>query len=273
MNQMDQQELGKRVWCLRHLTSEEFFLAAVAACEAVRDFFKAEALGRGLANYGRNNQIYDSWARHARELAQAIEFTKYDDYGPIREAASDVSSTNRGITQWVFMGWLGEAEPEYHHLAGIAGQYARDINNVLESGLVDGLYWLEDAPNESSERHKMLIGCGGKAFINKFFGGPDGEGKFPADNYPHLRNHPIPQVFPRYEPDTSRPVKTGEIVPWTGIWIPESEVKEGEDNWIWPHGDCEITPTIWYPLIEVPAKDLPLVQRIEGGQPCSRDGY
>jgi hypothetical protein len=219
-----QRDLNKEAWCGYHLTSEAFFRGAVEACAAVRDFFKDEALKRNLANFGRNNQIYDSWVRHAREIEQAIEFTRYDDYEPLRSAAADICSTNRGVNQWVFMGWLGDAEPEYKRLASIAGNYASHIEAVLMCGLSGGSYWLHEAPNDPPERRNEPFGWWGNSVtILLEVEGYGNQGKTPEENYPHFRNNPPPKVFPQYAPDMSRPCKTGETVPWTGVWMPEGD--------------------------------------------------
>jgi hypothetical protein len=214
--------LDKEAWCWYHLTSEEFYLGAVVACETVRDFFKRETLSRNAADFGRNNQIYDSWARHARELTQAIGFVEYGDYAPLRSAAADIRSTNRGINQWGNMGWLGEAEAEYSRLAEIAGEYGSSIEAALECGLVGGLYWLEDAANDPPERRNAPFGYG--IYVADFVTVDKYNGKTPEEKYPHLREHPIPEAFPRYAPDTSRPCKTGETVPWTGVWVSEEGI-------------------------------------------------
>jgi hypothetical protein len=75
-----QRDLNKEAWCLNHITSEVFYQGAIDACLTVRGFFKGEALARNMANFGRNNQVYDKWVQHARELEQAIAFAKEDDY-------------------------------------------------------------------------------------------------------------------------------------------------------------------------------------------------
>ena len=317
--QRNQRNFGREVWCWRHRTSEVFFRGAVNACAAVRDFFKSETLGRGAANFGRNNQIYDSWARHARELEQAIEFTKYDDFQPIRDAASDVTSTNRGVNQWVYMGWLGEAEAEYNRLAEIAEGYAKNIMSTLQCGLVGGAYWLKEAANDPPERRNDPLGLAEDA-VTVFLQERDYRGKTPEENYPHLRAYPVPEVFPHYAPDRSRPCKTGETVPWTGVWYPDGDIEKDRLNLtfaiagrpmtpVWrlvktdkeveqdllklpgytkdefgllynekgelvtPFDQYEITPITWYPMREVQVEKRPFVMRVEGGEPCPREGH
>ncbi|XZG71817.1 hypothetical protein ACTSKR_08155 [Chitinibacteraceae bacterium HSL-7] len=305
--------LNKEAWCWYHRTSEVFFNGAVDACQAVLDFFKAEALSRGLADYGRNNQIYDSWQKHVRELKLGIELARHGDYAPLEEACSSVNSTNRGVNQHVWMGWLGEAEGEYRRRAAIAGDYASQIQEVLRPGLNGGGYWLEEAADDTPESRNWDFGPTGES-VAFFLKG------VAEDDYPHLRQHPAPTVYPGYTPDPSRPVKTGECVPWTGVWIPavgldrhsltfaieglpmppswrivktEEEVdaelrgkpgytlnKSGrliydpDGNLAIPERQLEITEMLWYPLL--PVADEPAANkrgRVEANVPCPITGY
>lgn len=200
---MDRDFLAKAVWCLRHATSEEFYRGAVAACEEVR------------------------MQKHARELERAIEFAQHHYFEQIRAAASRIESThmNDALNDMHQGGY--EPSPGYDRCAEIMRNYTSSIEGSLTCGLSGGLYWLRGAPSDPPERKNAPFGNGGGDFVKTFLGGPDINGKTPEENYPHFKENPPPLVFQHHEPDTSRPCKTGDKVPFTGIWIAE-DGKEGD---------------------------------------------
>ncbi|UXY15359.1 hypothetical protein N8I74_18940 [Chitiniphilus purpureus] len=276
-------------------------------------FFKEEALARGLQDYGRNNQIYDAWKKHAQDLESGIELAKFGDYAKLDDAAAGIYSTNRGVTQHVWMGWLGDAEEKYHQITIIPGEYAARIRKTLAPGLRGGQYWLHEAFNFPPERRNRDFGPTGEKILLFIQSNVE-------EVYPHLKKTPIPSRFPRYAPDTSRPIKTGEAVPWTGVWIPAAGLenhsltfaveglsmppswriiktaeqleqecvdsgkgKRNKNGLVFDDqgelltfldDELEITEMTWYPLLQVDEVER-VVQRgrVEANQPCPVRGY
>jgi hypothetical protein len=206
-------DLNKEAWCWYHITSDAFYQGAVDACRKTFDFFREEALKHNAANFSRNNQIHDTWKRHVRELEKGIEFTHHGDYAPINEAASDVAGTTRGIAQWGNMTWLGGQEKEYERLSNICTRYVWDIQDSLWRALFGGDCWIcyAEHPEEgTTEQWNRGQGHGlqGDRILSLLEG------------YPHFKDHRVPSQFPIFAPDKSRPIKSGEKTPWTGVWIP-----------------------------------------------------
>ena len=200
-------DLNKEAWCWYHCTSKEFFEGAIDACQAVVDFFGSEAVRRGLGDFGRNGQVYDAWRRSVRRLAEGLERTRFGDYQAIAEAAGGIKSDIRGITQWVFMGWLEDAEKEFERLMGVASDYAGQIIETLRPALEGGSFWLEDVATATPKQRAWSFGPVGDdvAFLLENYG----EGDTCKERFPHFNRHPVPEVFPRYAPDMSRPCKAG----------------------------------------------------------------
>lgn len=70
--------LEAAVWNL--FTSPEFFEAAAQECEKTMEWFGTLAVGRQVANFGRNNQIFDKFKQRARDFRRGAELAKLGDY-------------------------------------------------------------------------------------------------------------------------------------------------------------------------------------------------
>ena len=218
-------DLNKEAWCWHHLTSGTFYQAAVDAFQAVVDY---------LPKYGypadRVEHLYEPmseifacrWLSYLNLLKSGI-FKNPPDYPGMLEVESWLNDT--GQTMVHSEKWSEYREdPRYQELSSRAKRYISHICHALKPGLYGGLAWLDpeyeispDQPYgpQAEEICDFLI-------HDKFCG-------WAPDDFTHLKEHPAPEIFPHFAPDMSLPVKTGEIVPWTGVWMP-AEMLEA-DKW------------------------------------------
>ncbi|MDR1854728.1 MAG: hypothetical protein LBR05_07495 [Azoarcus sp.] len=202
-----QRSLDEEAWCWYHLTSETFYQGAIDACQAV------------AVLHGGMDQ---TWGEHVRALQRGIEAVrKAGDYEPLAKAAEAIMGT-REEAEGLWMGWLGDREGQYAWLSAVAGNYACEIAQTLKAGLLGGEYWLGQAQHDIPERRNWPLGPAGADITSIFAGMEEFDYRHVGleENYPHFRRYPVPKVFPDYVPQVDRAIKTGETVPWTGVWIP-----------------------------------------------------
>lgn len=272
--------IDKEAWLWQFFTSPQFYEQAAQACDAVADYFASLALAKGMGNYGRNNQIYDAYRENARDFRRGAEFTQHDEYSVANNAAVGVNSTGRGIAVnlWPFH-WMDEKElAEFTRLDDRAGGYANFVEYALQNGLTGGDKYL-DKDSHEPEILNQDDGFPGDRIIEEF------------DFYNQECGYgwTIPDPLPHYTVDRTRPCKTTETVPWTGVWLPETGLEQhsltfaikgkpmqpvyriektaeevealqeqGVEFKYLPTGQplCKAIETTWYPLVpeEAPAK-------------------
>lgn len=275
-------------------TSPEFYEMAAAECENTMRWFGNLAISRGVVNYGRNNQVYDAFKEAARDFRRGAEMARLDNYSVAQNAADGISSDIRGMMEQPFQSWMTPEEYKEFESSRISNILAYEamvkhgLNNAMTGA--DSFYHPDKDYPEISDRDD---------------GFPDREIVKWYENYTDqehysLRWH-LPDPLPQYVIDTSCSCKTGDEVPWTGVWYPETGLErhsltfaikglrmqpvyqvvktmeelriEQNDPWIWEH-ETKAVATIWHPVIPLPqllqANDG--VLRVKAGEPCPQTG-
>lgn len=286
---MDKMHLKASIWSL--FTSDKFYQATASECEDTMQWFGNLAIKEGVSNFGRNNQIYDTLKRRAQDFRRGAELAKHDDYSLIWETASSIRGDARGFIEQPLHSWMSDEQyKEFDHV--------RISRLMLYAGLIE--YALNNA----------MAGAAG------YFNPPpecperiDDDDGFPDDNIlesykayqDELQGLPIckiPEPIQEYMVDTSISCRTGEEVPWTGVWWPgkgaqncgltfaikgmrmqpayqviktaEQVEAEGVN---WPYPETVAIPATWHPLIPKPQNAEPSKDLwSKAGQPCPKAG-
>ena len=204
--------INLEAWTWYYLTSIEF---AQAARDAMQEFLKYYIEIAGLEDAwgtGRADQIAQAVARHVREYDAAIELMKHGDYYSIWEAGCSVRGTWSGISQSVLpLSWLDrDGNEEFGKQFGKASTFASAICRIYNNAYTAGQMAID--PDADPEIYNRDDGPIGADILLKLPSLKEHSGFDPA----------IPNPIPQYEVDYSRSCKTGETVPWTGVWYPET---------------------------------------------------
>lgn len=210
-------QLEAAIWYL--FTSPDFFEDAARKCEETMGWFGAIAISRHVANFGRNNQIFDKFKQRACDFKRGAALARLGDYELIWGTASAVSGDVRGILEQPLHSWMTEAEYQEFNDVRISRllAYAGLIESALNNAMVGAESFLDPDP-DCPER------------------GDDDEG-FPGDEivdwYNNFVNWNKGPVFsklgePRqgYAIDTSITCQTGDEIPWTGVWYPSTGLEK-----------------------------------------------
>lgn len=204
-------QLEAAIWNL--FTSSEFFEAAAHECDEITEWFGTLAISRQVANFGRNNQIFDVFKALARDFRKGAELAKLDDYRPIWDTASGVSGNVRGIMEQPIHSWMTEGE--YNEFSGTRISrlltYARLMRIAFNNAMVKGESFFNPDP-DCPERCNDDDAFPGDTIVEKYYLCVENFGRA---SFPELRN-PLPE----YLIDRSVARETGEQVPWTGVWYP-----------------------------------------------------
>jgi len=209
--------LEAAIWNL--FTSIDFFEAAARECDETVEWFGSLAISRQVANFGRNNQIYDTFKTLARDFRRGGELAKLGDYKLIWDTARCVRGDVRGIMEQPLQSWMSKAEYEEFSSVKIErlGIFARAITRALNNAMIKGESFFHPNPN-CPERSNDDDGFPGddivyvyNSYLNKYKGSPLCR---------------IPDPLQQYSVDSLITCQTGGEVPWTGIWYPDT----GLDN-------------------------------------------
>ena len=209
--------LEAAIWNL--FTSIKFFEETARECERTMDWFGALAVARHVSNFGRNNQIYDRLKEKASEFRHGAELAKLGDYRLIWQVAQSISGDARGFMEQPLHSWMTPAE--YREFGDVRLSrlfaYADQIQCALNNALVAGENFLnpdQDCPECSDEDE----GFPGNTIIEIY------NEKINQYKEPLFWN--LPDPVPEYIVDTSVACPTGDEVPWTGVWYPDTAWKD-----------------------------------------------
>lgn len=201
------------IWNL--FTSAEFYEAVARECDAVADWFGNLAIAREVANFGRNNQIYDQFKQRARDFRQGAELAKFGDYTSIWDISGSVGGDARGIMEQPLLSWMTIADyQEFSRVRiGRVLKYAARIESALNNAMMKADSFFDPDPDCPERR--------------------DDDDGYPGDDIVRWYNDYInfdkgqllpklPQPLPEYVIDTSISCQTGDEVPWTGVWHPNT---------------------------------------------------
>jgi hypothetical protein len=205
--------LEAAIWNL--FTSADFFEAAACECDEMMRWFGTLAISRQVADFGRNNQIFDKFKKRAKDFRRGAELARLGDYEFVWNISDYISGDVRGIMEQPLHSWMTEAE--YQEFSGVRISrllaYARKITTALNNAMTAADSFFEPDP-ESPERSDDDDGFPGDKIVQaydgytNYFDGPP----FPA----------IPDPLQEYVIDRSIACQTGDEVPWTGVWYPDT---------------------------------------------------
>lgn len=282
-------QLEAALWYL--FTSPDFFNAAAAESEKTQEWFGNLAVARGVADLGRNGQIYDAFRSLAQDFRRGAEMAKLQDYTVIWDTARSVSGDVRGVMEQPLRSWMTEAE--YREFTGVkisrlltyAGQIKRSLNNAMVGA---NSYFNTDP--DYPERRDDDDGFPGDEIVEWFLAY--------RDFYKEPLFWKLPEPSPKYAIDTSIACHTGAEVPWTGVWFPATGmekhsltfaikgsrmqaaykvVKTADDleaeGVVLATAETIAVSTVWYPIVLVSA-DQPSNGELQAkaGDPCPRQG-
>lgn len=200
-------------------TSSEFFEAAARESHETMEWFGTLAISRQVASFGRNNQIFDAFKTLARDFRRGAELAKLGDYQLIWDTARCVRGDIRGMLEQPIHSWMTEAEYTEFDDIRIARlmTFARQITRALNNAMVKGESFFEPNPDCPERR--------------------DDDDGFPDDDIVKVYNSNVdwykepsfwmlPDPLPEYVIDTTVACRTGDEVPWTGVWYPSTGLEK-----------------------------------------------
>lgn len=285
---MRNMNLEAAIWNL--FTSADFFDAAACECDETMEWFGTLAIARQVANFGRNNQIFDKFKKLARDFRRGAELAALGDYQLIWKTARSVRGDVRGMMEQPLHSWMTDAEyEEFDHvrvsrLMTYAGQIERAINNAMIGA--ESFFNLD--PDYKMKNYDP--GFPGEKIVRVY--------ESTADWYKDRLRWNLPEPLPEYVIEKSMPCRTGDEVPWTGVWFPETgldrhsltfaikglrmqpayrvvkttEELRTESN-MFPYPETVAVETTWHPLIPSGRRaenDNEL--RAKAGEPCPKAG-
>lgn len=286
---MRNMHLEATIWNL--FSSAEFFEAAARECEETMRWFGSLAIAKQVGVFGRNNQIFDTFKGLARDFRRGAELAKLNDYKLIWDIARCFRGDARGMMEQPLHSWMSEAE--YEDFSGVRISrlmaFTSQITRVLHNAMVgaDSFFepnpdWPEGSNNDYGFADDEIV----KIYESKM------------SWYKGQLNWALPDPLPEYVIDKSVACKTGDEVPWTGVWYPatglerhsltfaikglrmqpvyhvvktKDELRTKED--MFPSPETVAVATTWHPLIPFgrPAvKDEDLHSK--AGEPCPKAG-
>jgi len=201
------------IWHL--FTSAEFYESAARECEDIMRWFGTLAVARQVANFGRNNQIFDYFKKRARDFRRGAELARLGDYKFIWDFSDCIRGDIRGIMEQPLHSWMTEAEYQefsgnrINRLLAYAGTITRALNNAMTAAHS----FLEPDP-DCPERSDDDDGFPGDEIIEAYDWYCS---DFAGSSFPT-----IPDPLPEYMIDRSVTCRTGDEVPWTGVWYPDT---------------------------------------------------
>lgn len=214
---MRNMKLEAAIW--NRFTSTEFFEAAAIECEATMTWFGTLAISRQVANFGRNNQIFDTFKALARDFRRGAELAQLGDYRLIWDTARCVRGDIRGMLEQALHSWMTESEHrEFEKVRlGRLRAYAGRINSALHNAMVGAEGYFTPNP-EFPERRNDDDGFPGEEIVEWY------------NEYVDCFEEPffwkLPEPLPEVAVDTSILCRTGDEVPWTGVWYPGTGLEQ-----------------------------------------------
>lgn len=200
------------IWNL--FVSAEFVEAAVRESEETMRWFGGEAVEEQVASFGRNNQIYDTFKTLARDLQRGAELAALGDYKLLRSTANCFSGDVRGMMDQPLRSWMSDAD--YHEFfnvrIGRIFAYTSQITRAIDNAMVgaETFFAPDPDPPESADYDGGFAGDE----IGKIFDAY-------ASEY-ERQGVKLSDPLPEYTIDRSVACRTGEEVPWTGVWYPDT---------------------------------------------------
>jgi hypothetical protein len=210
-------QMEAAIWYL--FTSADFFEAAARECEETLEWFGTLAISRHVANFGRNNQIFDKFKQRARDIRRGAELARLGDYRLVWDISDYVRGDVRGMLEQPLHSWMTEAEYKEFDSVRISRlmTYASQITRSLNNAMIGAESFFNPNPKYPERRN-------------------DDDG-FPGDEIVKVYNSNVswykdesfwklPDPLPEYVINTSVECGTGDEVPWTGVWYPSTGLEK-----------------------------------------------
>jgi hypothetical protein len=276
-------------------TSIDFFEAAARECDDTMAWFGTLAVAQNAANFGRNNQIFDTFKAIACDFRRGVEMARLGDYKLIWKTAGYVRGDVRGMMEQPLHSWMTEAEYQEFESVRISRllSYARQIKRSLHNGLVGAQCFFHPNP-DYPERSNDDDGFPGDDIVGWY-----------RDHIKYIKEplmYMLPDPLPEYVIDRSIACQTGDEVPCTGVWYPGTglekhsltfaikglrmqpafrvtktveELKRESDGAIVTRPETVAVATTWYPVIPSSRTiniDTDKELHAKAGQPCPKAG-
>ena len=281
--------LEAAIWTL--FSSTEFFEAAARECEETMEWIGALAVLRRVPNFGRNNQIFDTFKKLGNNFRKGCDLARLGDYSLIWNTSCNVPSHIRGVMEQPLHSWM--SEPEYQEFNNVrirrlmkyAGRIESALNNAMTGA---GAFFYPDP--DCLERSNDDDGFPGDTIVRWY------------NDYVNLFTPPvslrIANPSPEYSVDTSTACRTGDEVPWTGVWFPSTGLESHSltfaiqgmrmqpayrvlktteelrtDEYMFPPPETVAVETVWH-LIKPAASVIAASDEIwsKEGEPCPKAG-
>ncbi|MCH2242183.1 MAG: hypothetical protein MK041_09675 [Aquabacterium sp.] len=218
----------------------------------------------------------------------ALTILQHGEFGPMISWCSRMGDIPRGLAE-SNLDWLSEADQkEFTAQLDCTYSVCSDFLSALAMSQAFSYAGFKDGT--ADWRHDMPDDTGIAAdWIARYYE----ETIFPT----------LPEQIPEYAPDFSVSCKTGEIVPWTGVWVPSTgmgtaalafarqgvqimqpayevaEVSEGGNPERYELVDCTWHPVkqtgrmIAHPVLQALQQQSEIRRRCEAGERCPREGW
>jgi hypothetical protein len=210
-------QLEAAIWYL--FTSTEFFDAAALECEETMEWFGTLAISRQVSNVGRNNQIYDKFKKLGCDFRQGAELARLGDFQLVWKTASYVSGDVRGMMEQPLHSWMTEAEYREFQSDRVSRvmTYAGQIKSALNNAMISAESFF-NPDTDCPERSDDDDGFPGDEIVEWY--------NAYVDFYEKPLFWNLPNPLSEYVIDTSTACRTGDEVPWTGVWYPSTGLEQ-----------------------------------------------
>lgn len=209
--------LEAAIWNL--FSSVNFFEAPAKECESIMEWFGELAVLKNVSDFGRNNQIYDKFKNRAQDFRRGAELAQLGDFTFLWEVSDYIRGDVRGMMEQPLHSWMSNAE--YQEFSGIKISRllssSSKITHVLNNAMSGADSFFDPDP-ECPERSNDDDGFPGDEIVNWY--------KAELDLYKGQLRCDIPDPLPEYVVDKSVACKTGDEVPWTGVWYPATGLEK-----------------------------------------------
>jgi hypothetical protein len=286
MKNMRNLNLEAAIWYF--FTSVEFIEDAARECDEVMGWLGKRISSKGVENFGRNGQVFDTLKQWAKDFKRAADLAGLGDYELAWNMASSIRGDVRGMLELPFYAWMTEQEYQdffstrVDNVAARATRIENALNNAM-TGAESFLYPDADCPERSNDDD----------------GYPGDEIASWYRSYFSRSSSPLSiQKNPSYRVDTTISCKTGDEVPWTGVWYPSiglenhsltfaikglrmqpvyrviktKDESRSEGAQI-PMSQTVAVDATWHPVIaDIPPNDPQDELRAQAGQACPKAG-
>ncbi|XYJ10116.1 hypothetical protein ACSUZJ_22535 [Telluria sp. B2] len=198
------------IWNL--FTSAEFFGAAARECEEVASLYASTRTREGI-RVAPDKEMVDKFIERARGFRRGVIPAQFDDYQCVFETAGWIHSDIRNIIEKTGWSELARLQDFSSGRLERLGRYCWRIESALVNALTGADSFFHPNP-DCPERSDDDDGYPGGDIIGRY-----------EDYVEKFGEHlvcALPDPLPEYVIDLSIACRTGDRVPWTGVWYPSS---------------------------------------------------